>query len=234
MKEKIKGVIESINGRDNLNGPGITDPRHLSDEAIAKVKSLLPLGKEAVPILTDLGKNFYIEMLRLAEEEKKPKKQAKPGLVERLFGKKAAAAPPSFSSWDRRTQVKAVIRGLEEFFKDECNRAPEAVELLVRFSQTSHFDVFDDARRVLKALNITEKDLWKMMLQSLPVVQAQAGDMPRTMDDILRQLDNTSGFQMVTRRKAGDHFDFASTYTHNHIVFRTGEASYVMRIIPMS
>lgn len=59
-------------------------------------------------------------------------------------------------------QVKAVIFGLDVFLEDKNVRIAEAIDLLADFSQTTHANVFDDSERVLKELDIFERENWKL------------------------------------------------------------------------
>lgn len=234
MKDRIVAVVDSIEAGDNLSGPRFDSPRILSESAREKMESLLPLGAEAVPILVRHARMLYHEMLVLDEEEKKKKEPApkpKQGLFKSLFGKKAPESQPApaVTSWLRRTQVKAIIYGLGKFCENPETRHPQAMELLLQFSQTRHYDVFDDARAVLKGLGVTEKDVWSAVLNSLPVVPTEPGDRKFTLDQVIPQLENTNGFHLVSRRRKGDHFSIGLTASHSHDVYRVSELEFAVR-----
>ncbi|MFO7627785.1 MAG: hypothetical protein R6V62_11045 [Candidatus Fermentibacteraceae bacterium] len=238
MRERIIGVVESIEAGDNLQGQRFDSPRVLSESARKKMDSLLPLGAEAVPILVKHARMLYHEMLKLDEEEKQKKEPApkpKKGFLSSIFGKKAPEPPPApvMTSWVRRTQVKAVIYGLGKFCENPETRHPQAMELLQQFSQTRHYDIFDDARSVLQQLGVTEKDVWSAVLNSLPIVPDEPGDRTFTLDQVIPQLENTQGFHLVSRRRKGDHFSIGLTTSNSHDVYRVSEHEFAVRTEPV-
>jgi len=239
LREQIVAVLESVEAADNLQGPRFDSPRVLSESARKKMESLLPLGIEAVPILVKHARMLYHEMLMLDEEEKKKKKDPAPkpkkGFLGGIFGRKAPEPPPApvMTSWVRRTQVKAVIYGLGKFCENPETRHPQAMELLQQFSQTRHYDVFDDAKNVLQKLGVTEKDVWSAVLNSLPIVPEEPGDRKFTLDQVIPQLENTHGFHLVSRRRKGDHFSIGLTTSHMHDVYRVSEREFAVRTEPV-
>lgn len=234
MREQIAAIVDSIETGDNIQGPRFDSPSVLSENARKKMESLLPLGAEAVPILVKHARMLYHEMLVLDEEEKKKTpapKPAKEGFFKGIFGKKTPETPsaPVMTSLLRRTQVKAVIYGLGKFCENPETRHPQAMELLQQFSQTRHYDVFDEARAVLQKLGVTEKDVWVLVLKSLPIVHEEPGDRKFTLEQVIPQLENTQGFHLVSRRRKGDHFSIGTTTSHAFDVYRVSKLEFAVR-----
>jgi hypothetical protein len=236
MNDRIREVFDSITTRDVMKETSFGSPRLLTDSAKHKMDDLLQLGPEAVPV-AEHARFLYQEMLKTSEIEKKSRNipaKRPPGLISTIFsGKSVAALPsrkPNVSSWDRRAQLKASIYLMGRFCETQNTRRPEFIDLLLEFSQTRHFDVFDDSRAILKRLGITEESIWEIALRSLPILPEQPYETVLGMPGVIRTLKNTAGFQIVSRCVSGDHFSFGSTYTHEHSIHRIAENAWVLRV----
>jgi len=183
-----------------------------------KALEILRLGDKIVDILVKLGMSFCDKL-------------------EELRDTKANWNGPTPSYLQNISRLKAILFVLTVFCDSSLlhrSRFAEnrhAFKLLLRTYEYKH----DLAMSVLKKLGFSERDMWRELLLTLPIVQRVfSSKMPRSLEEILDYieeliLDRQKGLENPWGHISGDCFKIGCSYTHAHEVFRIADKLFETR-----